>query len=133
MFIDQALLGVPRVVLDFSHRYSCIRVEFSHLLKQVSEVCSEESLTVWFMLGMLVPKGGILLTGEGHVKRILRCSCVERRMLADHNKKNDSKSKNINLLSLVLSPKMDFWGHVPEGSECCFQKTRTISSLNRSS
>ena len=50
-------------------------------------------------------------------------------MLAEHNKENNSQSKDINLLALVFPPKMNFWCHVCISSKSSFKVSTTISSL----
>jgi len=121
----------PRVTNDLGHGKAIHRVVSKHVGHQVNEILRVEI----FALDLLVslPEDIRLLHEEELVVRVLGVSLIEWRMAREHDEHDDSDSKQVNLVSSVLTLFFDFWRHVARRTELREEQAFSVTALNRGS
>jgi len=80
----------PFVISDFGHSRSVRWIQLKHTLDQIFEIFREIALSSLFALAMCPPEYISSVGSEASIKGVLRLGSGERRVLSNHDEKNDS-------------------------------------------
>ena len=92
------------------------RIQLEHTRQQLLQLFRKVFFTVRFVLAMSSPEDISPIASNAFVIWVSGLGSGERWVLRDHDEKYHSCGKEIGLLSVVWSVKMDFRSHIVKGT-----------------